>query len=515
MRPKLCLFIFIFLFTFKSSLNGQDYYSNKLMISNDSFFNGAFSGLCNNSRIFTYFIKNGGYFDDNEFLLADTALYYFGKINVVNSFSDNLFSFNDLSDKFIRAATEKSAIGGPTGDSTLVFVTQKSNFKTKKYKIPIEPDFYPLLALPITPYVIAVDSELVAYFNSVPNYPDIDPTKYPFKLQIYDTLCNYKRTIDMGVLDKQFSNCNVTRVNDYYYMSGNYMNYFSYNWDSVGFYQIMFKVDQHGKIVKELSLPYLGSLDAPNFITRTRDNKIIVNTILNDARLHPDHTKDKVTLFCVDTNLVIQWKQEFSALYSLLYLTELKSGDFLITGGFLDKAILIKISKNGNILWEHKYVDKAKLGNSIYYTKGIRALELNSGNIVVSGFITEQNIKSDTLESFVWLFKTDANGCLGSDCGDLVHLDTKEVVQIPQGLGIELSPNPGSGCVNIRIPEGSQQFLPEKYVFFNPAGQEILNVNGNHQILQRIDTDDIPEGAYFIHAVSPNCIYPAVKWIKQ
>ncbi|MBK9735389.1 MAG: T9SS type A sorting domain-containing protein [Saprospiraceae bacterium] len=256
-------------------------------------------------------------------------------------------------------------------------------------------------------------------------------------------------------------------------------------------------------------------------------------TVLRDGRVafvdfRPGWPTGLNALRCLDTiTKQNSWMYSYPFIQSwvrkLRSVKQLRNGDIICTGEYTTKATvpriegspyMMRLDINGNLLWEHAYVEIAPDGED----KGGNlwdVIELDNGDLMAVGFVTNNN-KWDPL-----IIRTDHRGCMD---GGSTNCPTVRIIDLSSGAEDEISahnnkkisiyPNPTAiGLFNVDVAKYSDGDDVVCAVY-NIYGQQIHTQN----IYQKTTMVEIPNatsGLYLVQIFVNNKTFYTEKLILR
>lgn len=164
------------------------------------------------------------------------------------------------------------------------------------------------------------------------------------------------------------------------------------------------KYDRHGKLINRHGSDYLGDLDISEPSLTLRDGGLL---LLGSQQ-------DKAIAAKLDEDKGIVWKVSFKddwASFYLLKARELEDGSIIVIGNGIvrkaddstfDQARAIRLSRNGDLVWEKHYTNGFDDGLS-------DIVSLPDGSLMFAGH-SRLGDRYKGNKRHLWLFKTDMNG---------------------------------------------------------------------------------------------------------
>jgi hypothetical protein len=112
--------------------------------------------------------------------------------------------------------------------------------------------------------------------------------------------------------------------------------------------------------------------------------------------------------------------------------------------------------------------------------------QLSNGDLVLGGNVGDNRGKSPTLGQWVWLMRTDSEGCLVKDCGKTILQETKN------DIDLNVSPNPANNSIQIEISNPVNTNY--EVSIFNVMGKQVFN--GFNKV--SIDVSNFSNGFYIL-----------------
>lgn len=153
--------------------------------------------------------------------------------------------------------------------------------------------------------------------------------------------------------------------------------------------------------------------------------------------------------------------------------------------GFVQHAVISKLSPEGTLIWHRKYSISPSLK---LYDFFFNVIATSDGGILCNGTTYE----NDTTRQNAWIVKLDGYGCLSPGCQT-----STEVVELPVGQNswIVISPNPTSGLIDIVAKEGHQI---EALRVFDASGRLVAQREGLHDDDIEVELGPGPSGVYVV-----------------
>ena len=280
----------------------------------------------------------------------------------------------------------------------------------------------------------------------------------------------------------------------------------------------VFKLNQEYQIVKEYRDNSDGTLGGSSII-KANDGGYLVFTGKrardhNNPPPHDDmfsHTSFKGLVVKLDENLNFQWEKAYTDSAdahgcSFRDAIRTSDGNIVAVGNYFgyqtpdcdckDMLIwLVKMNENGDVLWQRKYRSLPNY-NKWTITKTMQILEEDNGNLRILnelGIIEE--LWKDTISGFFMnIFRTDANGCIASDCESIGIGDVEAQLNIP----FQLYPNPASEFISLHFLE--QQGKSYQITITDMQGRILQNktcVNDGYDSI--ISLQGYSTGTYLVH----------------
>ncbi|MBK9734275.1 MAG: T9SS type A sorting domain-containing protein [Saprospiraceae bacterium] len=239
-------------------------------------------------------------------------------------------------------------------------------------------------------------------------------------------------------------------------------------------------------------------------------------TVLRDGRItlvdfRPGWPTGLNALRCLDTiTKQTSWMYSYPFIQSwgryLLSVKQLRNGDIICTGEYTTKATepriegspyMMRLDINGNLLWEHAYIEIAPDGED----KGGNlwdVIELDNGDLMAVGFVTNNN-KWDPL-----IIRTDHRGCMdggSTNCPTVRIIDlssgAEDEITVHNNKKISIYPNPTdqqSFTIDMSDFDDNTQYL---YSILDIYGKVISQNRISHRE-QSIDLHNIVTGIYIV-----------------
>ncbi len=208
----------------------------------------------------------------------------------------------------------------------------------------------------------------------------------------------------------------------------------------------LLEVDTAGAIIRQWLDPNDSTYVAEG-LTQTRDGGFIYA-----AQKKSEQTINSV--FCIGT--VIKMDSAFnkqwaftggnSGMYTGFYdVEELPDGSVIACGKFnYYNAWIVKLSAQGQLLWERKYAGFTLNGSQNYLTD---IDVLPDGSLIAVG----QCQQSAEPRQVGWFLKLDSNGCEMENC--LVGIEKDDRQQTIDDRQIQIQPNPANGSVQVTVEQ--------------------------------------------------------------
>lgn len=202
------------------------------------------------------------------------------------------------------------------------------------------------------------------------------------------------------------------------------------------------KFDSTGKIIWSRLLPWESGYRVQysnQKIRPTHDNGCIGIWNQTIEILSNDTFPDQPILFKLDANGNLKWSRTFFSKQAkrLVSLFEAANGDIIGIGEdenlgnnsrYKLNGWIVRLSKDGDIIWERTYNDTLTLNGYSHFYDGI---EENNGNLILCGSIRPIRDPGIIINTDNWLVHTDRNGCILPSC-DSFQLLTK--IDFPKEL---------------------------------------------------------------------------------
>jgi len=183
--------------------------------------------------------------------------------------------------------------------------------------------------------------------------------------------------------------------------------------------------------------------------------------------------------------------------YDIYEMTSCANDDVLICGGFEngdsnDAGFIMRISKDGELLWERRYWSYDNNGGlRDSYLSAVR--EMPDGSIVAIGGM--QQFSELGAEEDFWILKVDENGCYkeGEDC-DEISTDQwlTSVDDIEANDNLVVYPNPANDRINLK----AKSIITSTTI--SALDGTILSIQRHQSKDIRIDIIDYPLGMYYL-----------------
>ena len=166
---------------------------------------------------------------------------------------------------------------------------------------------------------------------------------------------------------------------------------------------------------------------------------------------------------------------------------------------------IFRMSADGELKWQrYIYDDRSPLYYPSYFNN---ATELPNGDLAFVGVYEDTFPNQDPYinDPNVWLVRTDSNGCLTPNCGDLqIVTDTgiitstwEEFLSVRKDMPFRVFPNPAAEAWNVEWPHGTNAQL----ILYNMQGQA-LRQEELQPGTNRISTLNLPPGLYVMQVRS-------------
>lgn len=255
-----------------------------------------------------------------------------------------------------------------------------------------------------------------------------------------------------------------------------------------------------------------------------KNKNIAVTTYSSKGNLEHFTFPDIPTIYVIDTSCNIIWEKKFrNQLESnFLRVCTLENGDILITGNYISVSLealmgwLIRLSPDGDIIWDRKYTDSISLATRS--AELFSSHELPSGNLISFGmagrFVIDEAIQDSTIKSKTWMIKIGPNGCPGFNCDTSVvdYVLSTLIPEIPKPFPISLFPNPAKEYLHVR--NNDDVFLWTDYFIYNTLGRKEIHGKNNFGKVIDIKVDNLLPGNYIISFYSKHKLLGSLKWIK-
>lgn len=263
---------------------------------------------------------------------------------------------------------------------------------------------------------------------------------------------------------------------------------------------IVFKVDTLGNIKWWKEWSHNGDTTNVYFqdiVPKGDGTYLLIGNRRFDPQVGPAH--ETFWVVNMDGNgKILWWKEHDPNFYAgWQTITPSLDGNFYASGvateynpdfpsGFVQYAVISKLSPNGDLLWHKKYTMSP---SSKYYDIFFNVLATSDGGILCNGTTYED----DTTRQNAWIVKLDGNGCIGPGPG--CSTDTGEPIVLPVGKNswISISPNPTGGLV--RITTNGEHRI-EAVRVFDTAGRMIQQESSLDDQELWIDLSRAPPGGY-------------------
>ena len=243
-------------------------------------------------------------------------------------------------------------------------------------------------------------------------------------------------------------------------------------------------LDSLGNLITQKGMNTSSYGNALVDVIKLRDgNFVTVGTTVHNEVLINGNATGASTLIKFDINGNIVYRKEYDTLVlnnAFIKIFETKNND-IITGGVLstlyqyglglnDISRIMKIDKNGNMLWK-KYFDNYTTGGSLSNQDGLSdMIYTNDGNIAFTNYLNAGNIPKPIPYTF---YKTDTSYCDANAfaCATFVGLKENEL----QKQKISIYPNPTTGIFEVYISAPHNAAENYKIEITNTLGQVLLN----------------------------------------
>jgi hypothetical protein len=223
------------------------------------------------------------------------------------------------------------------------------------------------------------------------------------------------------------------------------------------------------------------------------------------------HTLFKGLVVKLDENLNFQWEKAYTDsadAHDCRFRDAIRTsdGNILAVGNYFgyqtpdcdckDMLIwMVKMNDDGDVIWQKKYRSLPNY-NTWTITETYQVLEEENGNFrVLNQLITYNPILDQNIEGqFMNIFRTDANGCIASDCESIGIGDVEAQLNIP----FQLYPNPASEFISLHFLE--QQGKSYQITITDMQGRILQNktcVNDGYDSI--ISLQGYSTGTYLVH----------------
>lgn len=271
---------------------------------------------------------------------------------------------------------------------------------------------------------------------------------------------------------------------------------------------------------------------------------------LDGGYIMAGHRTNVLYVIKTDSSGALEWQQTYTGTKNYGFIKQLADSSYILTGaknvaGFGDQACMLKLNKNGGVIWQNTYGESGT-GLDLFFT---HAIILPDHSIVIGGTTMLGSIpigmltKTDSagnqqwlrtyyanasFDNYVydlkqtsdngflltgsggiasqdaWIVKVDSAGCEIANCNvGINELNT-------QILKINIYPNPANDKITITINDG--QLTEYEIKIINVLGQ-IQSIEPNNKI---IDVSKLSSGIYFVSATSKDGKYRlSEKFVKK
>ncbi len=221
-----------------------------------------------------------------------------------------------------------------------------------------------------------------------------------------------------------------------------------------------------------------------------------------------------------DINGILIYKKDFDTLTGNNAFNKVlvdKNNDFLIGGalstlhnhnlGINDLSRIMKVDKNGNLLWK-KYFDNYTNNSN---QDGLSGMVLSSdGNIVFTNYLNGGNVPRPLNYS---VYKTDTSFCDVNAIGCYTYVGVNENAFSKQKK-IKIYPNPANGILNIELVNVASTSSATEIQIINTLGQVLQTTNILNPTTQ-INISSLSNGIYFLQVFNAGKLLGTSKIIKE
>jgi hypothetical protein len=155
---------------------------------------------------------------------------------------------------------------------------------------------------------------------------------------------------------------------------------------------------------------------------------------------------------------------------------------------------ICRINDAGEMLWQRRIADPMHCNTPSCFNFIERGYEAPNGDLLFTGRIRDTLNGGD-----IWILKTDANGCLEPDCGEVQFANdpllATERPMVPQ-LGLSVFPNPAREQCTITAAAGANPFQRGTLVVYGVDGR--IQQTAAIQLPYTLSTGDFPAGLYTV-----------------
>jgi hypothetical protein len=184
-----------------------------------------------------------------------------------------------------------------------------------------------------------------------------------------------------------------------------------------------------------------------------------------------------------DANFASVHELESSSLLFCESVAALSRNDFIHQnlGG-----VLYKLDKDGNLLWQQRYIDNIDTNYDAYF---FDATEAADGGMVATG----QAVEAATHHQGAWLVKVDSNGCLNGHC----PTPATGIDEVSSPVSVFVFPNPASSQFTVALagPEDINRYHDLRFALYDLTGRVVYSQPITQQITI-IQREGLSDGLY-------------------